>query len=363
MGFPQINPNLILGIGDSIAGGINDWRTTNNLQDAVKQATGPDGTVDYGKLTASLLSMGDVKSAASIAAIANRNNNLDVLRFEETMRHNRETEKNQAAGAGGRPYVTTAPDEYGVNQPVWADRQTQTITPVSPNKRYRPMTEGGVKQLTDEGQKFAGLRDFTNTFQDSYAGMHLGPIDYGNTAKSVGQLGIGTENASQAAQWWQGYDRYKNTVRKELYGVALTPSEQGEFEKADIRPGQDPSIVRHNLEIQKTILERAMKKRADALTKSGFNPDVINSAYGLDASTLKDNPIPSPQGPAQATPQEGENPNIPGVIYSPEGNARPIPAPDKLQMLRRFANNPEAIKAFDEIYGPGAADHFLQGGQ
>ncbi len=52
---------------------------------------------------------------------------------------------------------------------------------------------------------------------------------------------------------------------------------------------------------------------------------------------------------------------IPGAVEGP--NARPIPTPDKLQILRQYANNPEAIKAFDEIYGAGAADHFLQGGR
>lgn len=73
----------------------------------------------------------------------------------------------------------------------------------------------------------------------------------------------------------------------------------------------------------------------------------------------------TPNTTAQAkTPQiDTGTPVAPGAVYSPTGNARPIPSPDKLQILKRFANNPDARAAFDEIYGPGAADHFLQGGQ
>jgi hypothetical protein len=259
--------------------------------------------------------------------------------------------ENREYGRSRRPYVTNTPDEFGVNQPTIFNPEDGSLTPASPNKRYRPMNESGVTKLTEEGQKFSSLRDFGATFQDSYAGMSAGPIDYGNTAKTVGQLGIGTQNASEAAQWWQNYDRYKNQVRKDLYGATLTPSEERTFEAADIRPGMDPALVRKNMAMQKTILERGMKRRSDALIKSGFNPAVINSAYGADTATLKDEAVPGPGDAQNAAPDAGNESRYPEV--------GPRPSANDMEMLKQHANNPEFRKEFESLYGAGAVDRWL----
>jgi hypothetical protein len=219
-----------------------------------------------------------------------------------------------------RPYVTNTPDQYGVNQPTIFNPEDGSLTPASPNKRYRPMTESGVTKLTNEGQKLSNLRDYGASFEDSYAGASLGPIDYGKAYKTFGQLPMGTESAQKASQWWQGYDRYKNDVRKDLYGATLTPSEERTFEDADIRAGMDPALIRKNLQMQRTIIERGMKRKSDALTKAGFSPEVINGAYGIDTSTLKDEPVAGPgdEGVSTAPPPPAER--VKGKVYkTPKG--------------------------------------------
>jgi hypothetical protein len=261
----------------------------------------------------------------------------------ERNRHNLAME-NREGYRGRRPYVTNTPDEYGVNQPTIFNPDDGSLTPASPNKRYRPMTESGVTKLTGEGQKFSNLRDYGASFKDDYAGMHAGPLTYGNVAKTVGQLGIGTQNASDAAQWWQGYDRYKNEVRKDLYGATLTPSEERTFEAADIRADMDPALVRKNLAMQRTIIERGMKRKSDALIKSGFNPEVINSAYGIDAASLKDEAVPGPADPGNES------------VYPEAG---PRPSENDMQMLRQHAKNEEFRKEFESLYGAGAVDRWL----
>jgi hypothetical protein len=346
-----------------IAGGLSDmWG--NQKDQAVMAAYAASGG-DFNKMLEEVQKAGgtleDVYKVAKVAELNNRGNGLDLARFEETVRHNKAMETRPSNERG--PYVTSAPDEYGVNQSVIFDPATKSVKPVNENKRFRPLTEGQVGKLTEEGSKLSGLRDFTKSFQDSYAGMAVGPIDYGNTMKTVGQLGIGTENADQASQWWQGYDRYKNTVRKDLYGATLTPSEERSFETADIRPGMDPARVKQNLELQRTILERAMKRKTDAFTASGFNPDVIGKAYGLDVSTLRDEPIPTPGAaqPEVTQPAMRERADLPPVTAGERNypEVGPVPSQNDMAQLRQFSNNPQFRAEFESLYGAGSVDRWL----
>ncbi len=50
-------------------------------------------------------------------------------------------------------------------------------------------------------------------------------------------------------------------------------------------------------------------------------------------------------------------------VYNSGGGARPVPSQQQIQMLRQYANDPEARQTFEEFYGAGSADWFLQGGR
>ncbi len=258
--------------------------------------TDASGNTDWAK-AASIISQYDPVAGVKLGADMS-NNNLDVARFEEAQRHNQAIEQNYAQG---KQALVNVPDENGVLQPkIWDKSTGEFSDPPGEGRRYRQLNPGDVTKLTDEGNKFSAIKDYANSFQDSYGGYNLGGVvDYGEFAGKMARQGAGTENSKAAAEWWQGYNRNKNVVRKELYGTALTPQEQIQFEKADITPGMDPEIIKHNLAIQKTIIERGIKKKTAALSAAGFNPDVINQAYGIDTSTLQDNPIPSPAGAAK----------------------------------------------------------------
>ena len=94
---------------------------------------------------------------------------------------------------------------------------------------------------------------------------------------------LGIPIASQeAAQWWQTYDRHKNVVRNELFGAALTAPEQAAFDKADITPNMDPTLIKKNLAVQQQIIQSAAKRTAEALIAAGANPEVVQKAYGYD---------------------------------------------------------------------------------
>lgn len=142
----------------------------------------------------------------------------------------------------------------------------------------RTLSVTDVTKLSEEGQKFADLTRFKDGFKDEYAGYKLG----GNTAMHLARAGLPIAAGENAAVFWQGYDRFKNTVRNDLFGAALTKTEMAAFEKADINPNFDPKLIRKNLELQQEIAKRGLRRKATTLIAQGYEPRVVASAYGVD---------------------------------------------------------------------------------
>lgn len=171
---------------------------------------------------------------------------------------------------------------------------------------------GEITKLVEEGGKFSNLANFNTTFQDRFAGYKV-PMA-GNAVMTAGRYlpeGVVGKDAAEGAQWWQGYDRYKNVVRNELFGSALTATEQAAFERADISPGMDPAQIRANLATQQSILKEGMKRKAGALVAGGYQAEPIARAYGLKLEELG----VQPKKPAATSPQPqaGAQPPIPGA--------------------------------------------------
>ncbi len=77
-------------------------------------------------------------------------------------------------------------------------------------------------------------------FDDNFAGQ---PLGLGELRNSIGRTFGG--GPQQQAEWWQDYQTKKNITRNNLFGSALTATEKGEFEKADINPSMDPKVIRN----------------------------------------------------------------------------------------------------------------------
>lgn len=133
-----------------------------------------------------------------------------------------------------------------------------------------------VTQLTEDTEKLNTLTDLAGTFRDDFAGNVVG----GGLESFAGRLGgerVGLATQGQA-EWWQQYDRYKNVIRNELFGSALTPSEQAAFEAADITPNMDPQVVKSNLARQTGLIERVLQRRAAVWEAQGYNPSAVTAA-------------------------------------------------------------------------------------
>lgn len=80
---------------------------------------------------------------------------------------------------------------------------------------------------------------------------------------------------SEAANWWTDYQGYKNQVRNELFGSALTDTEAREFDKANINPGMSAAQIKKNLARQQEISVAAYERlRSGQLPSKKFGKTV-----------------------------------------------------------------------------------------
>jgi hypothetical protein len=154
-------------------------------------------------------------------------------------------------------------------------------------QKPRQFNVSDVTKLTEEGQKFGALTKVGEGFKDEYAGYGMARVgDLANTAGRYLPEGVVGKDITAGASWWQGYDRFKNVTRHELYGAALTPTEQRVFEQADINPGMTPDQIRKNLQVQTNVVQNGLKRKANSLIEAGYDPAPIAAAYGVDLKDL-----------------------------------------------------------------------------
>lgn len=159
-------------------------------------------------------------------------------------------------------------------------------------QKSRQMSAGDIRKLSDEGNKFQQINGFIDTFDPEFAGAPF----FGNARNWVGRTlpdSVVDEKVSKGATWWQTYDRYKNQIRNDLFGSALTATEKAAFEAADINPGMSADAIKRNLAMQKKAVDGAMRKLGSALVSEGYKPETIAKAYGVPEDFFNEQAKPS----------------------------------------------------------------------
>lgn len=236
---------------------------------------------------AKLMAVGDVQGAQALASYGNNERNFNFQQQQATQAQrnsDRTFSENQrqfnTGVEGGRVPAGFERNPNGQGyRPVQGGPQDPAY--IAETRRGPQMSVADVTKLSEEGGKFANIGGFIDTFKDTYGGKPFGAGEASNYLARNLPSALTGPNERESATWWQGYDRYKNVVRNDLFGSALTVNEQAAFEKADIQPGMNPEIIRNNLKIQKELAERGIRRKAEALIQSGQDPSVVSKAYGI----------------------------------------------------------------------------------
>jgi hypothetical protein len=359
-----INFGALADMGQNLGGALGQ----HNLGSAMQGTVNPDGTYNFDKMISVLAG----RNPMAATALAARKAETDA--DNEYRRGMLEIAQHKASQPmPGR--IVNLPDKNGVLQPFERSSDGQ-ITPVQApgvGQRYKPMGVNDITKLSEEGGKASSVAEFSKTFSDDYGGYGGGFETIAQVKMLMGRTGWADPKLAESATWWQGYDKYKNVVRNDLFGSALTPSEQAQFEKADITPGMDPKIIRSNLALQNRLIQTGLARKTAAFKAQGYNPAVIDKAYGVNQSTdapavnsVKTVPLGPDGQPVQAPPPE--TPELQAEMGGGGYGKQPKQAtPDDLAKLKaaiaKAPHQQEAIeKAFDRYIGAeGSADFYLRG--
>ena len=170
------------------------------------------------------------------------------------------------------------PHGYNVTLGVMPDKSVAYAYEAAP----KPIPDSALKRLDTGIGTLSQVDNITSTFKPEYAG-------YGS--KILGDAAIeykkrfGEGGARGMVQFWQSYQDWVNSVRRQLFGTALTQSEKGEFMKAMINTSMDPSLISENLSRQKSIIKQAMARQAKSYASKRFDQDQLSGvlgAYGQD---------------------------------------------------------------------------------
>jgi hypothetical protein len=153
-------------------------------------------------------------------------------------------------------------------------------------KPGRPLPNATVKDLGEYGASVEDMGRISDGFKDGFGGKSAGWV--GDSQNLLGR-NVGAGYGDQAA-WWQDYQSRKNLVRNKLFGAALTATEKGEFEKADINPGMTPEAIRTNLERQRNASINAARKLSTAYAKQGYSRGAIEAALGMSLDDIGGGP-------------------------------------------------------------------------
>lgn len=228
---------------------------------------------------ARLLQIGKIQDAGALSGLGQQDweRGFKERQFGENVRQFNLGVEGQKVEPGFRKTATgLEPIPGGSKDPAY----------IQETRKGPQMSVSDITKLSEEGGKFSSLGSFLTSFKPEFAGAVPGLGDARNWVGRTLPEAMTTPEAREGSSWWQNYDKYKNVVRHDLFGSALTATEQAQWERADIRNTMQPEQIRKNLQTQQEIVQKGLVRKASALVQAGHDPRVIASAYGVSLESL-----------------------------------------------------------------------------
>ena len=177
-------------------------------------------------------------------------------------------------------------------------------------KDGKPLPPKVITDLSEQSDTVSTAQRLQSTFKDNYGGFAFDTV--GEAAIALRKRSGDTAKV-EFSQWWQDYQSYKNVIRNKLFGSALTATEKGEFEKAQVTPGMNAEQIKANLARQSEIAQKAYNKISNAYLKAGYSLSTIESLNPSNVMSLVEQNQSQLQ--QQAQPQNAAPTSLPqGVV-------------------------------------------------
>lgn len=168
------------------------------------------------------------------------------------------------------------------------------LAAITGNDDFYKVTGKQQTKLENEALEFSKLEGMVDNFQDDFSGIPF--LSAGSNAYTSAGFPSTDEQKAQN-EWWTSYKKYyENIERHELFGSALTQSEQAQWKRSNIREGMDPEQIKSMLGIQRMMAQKIQAKRLQIERAKGRSEEWLESIYG---DNLPEHAFNDPRGYAK----------------------------------------------------------------
>lgn len=144
-------------------------------------------------------------------------------------------------------------------------------------KQGRPVPDSTAKRVESAVDQRESLNRALRNFKDDFGGN---TITGGLENWLQGRFATGTPGQRE---WWADFYRTDNQIRNDLFGSALTATEQAAYERTSINPSISAQTIRDNLKARASVIEKALARQQRFLKANKYDSEAVDALYASDA--------------------------------------------------------------------------------